>query len=157
METLLIRAARLSDLGAIDEIARESALHHQSLDPSRFSTAPLSAVTLEADVKEGTDSTYVCVASAQGTIVGFAHVVQIEETRPLFSAMRYALVHAVAVRASHRGQSIGTQLIAETERWAKARGCREVRLHVWAANERAAQLYEALGYQPIASTLAKNL
>lgn len=56
-------------------------------------------------------------------------------------------IEALAVRASARGQGIGTLLLADAFRRAKADGRRRVALHVLFTNTRARALYERVGFR----------
>jgi ribosomal-protein-alanine acetyltransferase len=55
-------------------------------------------------------------------------------------------VQMIAVRASRRGEGIGTALLARLLDDAAARGCREAFLYVRADNPGARQLYERTGF-----------
>jgi len=57
-------------------------------------------------------------------------------------------VHDLVVDAAHRGRGIGTALLAEVERRARARGACRITLEVNAANEAAQRLYRRLGFGP---------
>ena len=56
-------------------------------------------------------------------------------------------IMAVAVYPEFRGSGIGRRLIAEAETAAKAKGFKEASLNVFAENQGAVRLYEALGYK----------
>jgi RimJ/RimL family protein N-acetyltransferase len=51
------------------------------------------------------------------------------------------------VAASHRGQGIGTALLAAAENWARGAGVTKLELHVFPHNEVAIALYEKVGYE----------
>jgi GNAT superfamily N-acetyltransferase len=59
----------------------------------------------------------------------------------------YAELKAIVVVPEHRGQGIGTRLIATAEQIAAARGFRTACIAVDVKNARARALYERLGYQ----------
>jgi ribosomal protein S18 acetylase RimI-like enzyme len=56
-------------------------------------------------------------------------------------------VCGMAIEAAHRGQGIGTQLLAEAERSARALGFRKLSLIVFEQNAGAKRLYERAGYR----------
>ena len=56
-------------------------------------------------------------------------------------------IMAIAVYPEFRGSGIGRRLIAEAEAAAKAKGFTETSLNVFAENQGAVRLYEALGYR----------
>lgn len=53
----------------------------------------------------------------------------------------------VGVRASHRGQGVGTALLNEAEKFAISRHMHRIELEVFEGNEGAVHLYERLGYK----------
>lgn len=56
-------------------------------------------------------------------------------------------IEALAVAESHRGQGIGTQLLAEAEAFARSRGRSRLALHVLVGNAGARRLYERAGFR----------
>ncbi|WP_120500596.1 GNAT family N-acetyltransferase [Roseovarius sp. EL26] len=64
------------------------------------------------------------------------------------SAARRAQIESVRVAASHRGQGIGAQVIADAEHRARAAGCRLVQLTSNRSRERALDFYERAGFTP---------
>lgn len=59
-------------------------------------------------------------------------------------------IHDVAVVPTMRSRGIGRALFAEAERVGRMRGCCKLTLEVLSGNNRAQQLYAALGFAPYA-------
>jgi RimJ/RimL family protein N-acetyltransferase len=51
------------------------------------------------------------------------------------------------VASAHRGQGIGTALLAAADEWARSVGVTKLELHVFPHNEPAIALYEKVGYE----------
>ncbi len=78
-----------------------------------------------------------------GTALGFVHV---ETHTDYFSGEAYGYIADIAIAAAGEGRGVGQVLMQAAEAWARERGYRFVALNVFAANERARQLYARLGY-----------
>src|SRR5262249_5878652 len=57
-------------------------------------------------------------------------------------------IEALAVAEPHRGQGIGSILLAEAERWTRSSGRARLALHVLRSNTGARRLYERTGFRP---------
>ena len=57
-------------------------------------------------------------------------------------------IEGIAVRESHRGQGIGSQLLAEAERQTRLKRGSRIALHVLHRNPSARRLYERVGFKP---------
>jgi len=57
-------------------------------------------------------------------------------------------IHDLAVLPSFQGRGIGSSLLAEVEKHARARGCCKITLEVHDSNEGAKKLYRATGFGP---------
>ena len=55
-------------------------------------------------------------------------------------------IYSLAVDENERHRGIGTELMAETERRLRERGCLKVNLQVMPDNEGVVQFYEELGF-----------
>ena len=53
------------------------------------------------------------------------------------------------VRPDARNRGIGRELVKDAAAWARAVGCRQLRLDVWPRREPAIQLYRSLGFRSI--------
>jgi GNAT superfamily N-acetyltransferase len=59
------------------------------------------------------------------------------------------LYDLLAVHPLHRGQKIGTMLMAHAENYGRSKNCRLARLYVDHGNPNAQRLYAALGFQTV--------
>jgi ribosomal protein S18 acetylase RimI-like enzyme len=57
-------------------------------------------------------------------------------------------IEALAVTEAHRGQGIGSRLLAEAERYARSTGRSRLALHVLSSNTAARRLYTRVGFKP---------
>ena len=90
-------------------------------------------------------------------IIGFISVVLVSEANSLMQAKAFGRIGSVSVTAEYRGKGVGRALVALAEAWATSRGAADMRLQVWAFNERAIALYEELGYSVRSHVLGKQL
>ena len=83
----------------------------------------------------------IFIAEDEGHMVGFLSALGESRQR-----LRHAIRLFIAIRQSHTGQRIGTQLFAAMEAWARGRGVHRVELHVASNNRQAIELYHKCGY-----------
>jgi len=88
------------------------------------------------------------VAEVDQRIVGLLHVY----ARPALEKPPEAVVQALVVDQAFRGAGIGRTLMAAAERWASEQGYRSVALSSNVVRTGAHAFYEAIGYQPIATS-----
>ncbi len=100
----------------------------------------------------------ILVADLDGAVIG--HMVLTFEQHGAFvreELRPHAYVADLFVREAHRGQGIGTALLAEAERLAIARGVPRLYIGVLSGNDRAEQAYRRFGFRPYALELSKDL
>ena len=97
------------------------------------------------------------VAEAGGAVVGFASLLIRPRAEPDDSDAVHAEVAEFSVLPTHRGRGIGTALLAEAERRARAAGATSLRVRVDARNPEARRLYERAGFAPAVVHLHKPL
>lgn len=123
---------------------------HAAAHPDVFK--PGSAGTFAPDVireRMATPGHEFLVALSEERVVGYAYLIA---TREPESPWRYAssvlTIDQMAVTESLRGRGAGTALLDAARARAVAVGATEMRLSVWAFNERARTLYERYGFAP---------
>ncbi len=154
-----IRPYRHTDAAAITALIEELQRHERQFEPRM--TAPetiedwyLDHLQSQCAKHDGT----LFVAEVDGEVVGFVNVLaRVASTDIDEDAYNYAYISDVAVRESHRGQGIGTALLAAAETYARDHGARWLRIDVLAAKEDAARLYRRTGFADRALQLEKPL
>jgi RimJ/RimL family protein N-acetyltransferase len=139
----MIREATIDDADAL--LALKAALDRESsfmlLEPDERTTTATAARDELRVITERPNSV-VLVAEDAGDLVGY-----VEASGGDFRRNRHAAYVVIGVRRSHGGRGIGGRLLTELDRWARANGVRRLELTVMTSNERAAELYQRLGYE----------
>jgi GNAT superfamily N-acetyltransferase len=141
-----VRAATVRDLDAVVALRlallREHPTHpiYGNLRPSADRRArELFASQLRARTET------ILLAELDGRVVG---ILRCAETigSPLLEPARYAYVSSVYVRPEARRRGVLRALLAEAERWSRARGLDQMRLHNVAGSAEAEGAWDALGF-----------
>ena len=82
------------------------------------------------------------VAEEDGTVVAWVHAAEQE----LFESGRRCEILGLVVDRTRRRGGLGRALVAEVERWARARGLQEVSVRSNVVREESHPFYERLGY-----------
>ncbi|HTK48682.1 MAG TPA: GNAT family N-acetyltransferase [Gemmatimonadaceae bacterium] len=87
----------------------------------------------------------ILLAELDGSVVG---ILRCAETigSPLLEPARYAYVSSVYVRPEARRRGVLRALLADAERWSRARGLDQMRLHNVAGSTDAERAWDALGF-----------
>lgn len=85
----------------------------------------------------------ILVADAGGSIVGWIHVYGVTWVQ----LGRFAGVGGMVVADGHRGEGIGSQLLAAAEGWGRDRGYSVIRVRSNAVREEAHAFYQSRGYE----------
>jgi ribosomal protein S18 acetylase RimI-like enzyme len=100
----------------------------------------------------------IFVADLDGHVVGFVAVLAHEPFTQLDDPPgTYGFVSDLVVRAAHRSQGIGRQLLERAEAFARNAGAKELRICVLAENTAARQLYLKAAFEPHQEILVKPL
>ena len=87
----------------------------------------------------------ILLAELAGEVVGIIRCVE-SIGSPLLEPARYAYVSSAYVRPDARRRGVLRALMAEVERWCRARGLDQMRLHNVAGSEAAEGAWDALGF-----------
>ncbi|PJG59636.1 GNAT family N-acetyltransferase [Aeromonas cavernicola] len=152
-----IRQATAQDIDAILALNQQIGQLHYAQYPDVFCPPSPEERAFMLQVI-GSEDRLFCVAQLGNRVVGFLTArIDINRTVPFLSKQPICWVSSVVVDEHHRSQGIGRALIAHSERWAHERDAKQVRLEVMILNERAALLYESLGFTRLSQTLTKQL
>ena len=87
----------------------------------------------------------ILLAELAGEVVGIIRCVE-SIGSPLLEPARYAYVSSAYVRPDARRRGVLRALVTEIERWCRARGLDQMRLHNVAGSEAAERAWNALGF-----------
>ena len=93
------------------------------------------------------DRDTVFVADHDGACRGWIQLSVVES----LESGRFAEIRGLVVAEGERGSGIGAALVGAGEEWARARGCRRVRVRSNVVRERTHRFYERLGYRAVKS------
>ncbi len=100
------------------------------------------------------DESDILVYENNGMVVGF--ILLQAKTRPDFDFMlpgKYCYIMDIIVTENYRDKGFGTALMSAAKDWAKERDCNFINLDVLVNNPSAINLYEKLGFVPIAQEM----
>ncbi|MEO6527009.1 MAG: GNAT family N-acetyltransferase [Gemmatimonadaceae bacterium] len=96
-----------------------------------------------AQIRSTTET--ILLAELGGDVVGILRCVE-SIGSPLLDPERYAYVSSAYVRPESRRRGVLRALVAEAERWSRARGLDQMRLHNVAGSVEAERAWDALGF-----------
>jgi ribosomal protein S18 acetylase RimI-like enzyme len=155
-----IRPAVPDDADGIARTFLESAAHHASLDPDRYSVPPFDEIVTryrEGQQHAGPDA-ITHVAELAGEIIGFVDARLDQSPDPMHRRILYCHVVEIAVRSRFQSHGIGRQLLDAAEAWGRRQGATLASLEYLVSNTRAGAFYlERMGYSVAAIVAIKRL
>jgi GNAT superfamily N-acetyltransferase len=106
-----------------------------------YAMSPAVAAKQLSEVADHGDHALL-VAESAGALAGW---IQISVSR-IFESPSFAEIAGLVVDEARRGEGLGPLLLRAAEDWARARGCRAVRVRSNVVRERAHAFYEREGY-----------
>lgn len=146
MKELNIRRACAADIPTIDRLLYEVHKVHSDVRPDLFKPGAKKYTDEQLVGILADDTTPVFVAVAGGEVVGYAFCIHkqfINDNN--MTDVKTLYIDDLCVDESCRGLHVGRRLYEHVLDYARASGCYNVTLNVWADNVGAVGFYERLG------------
>lgn len=146
MENLTIRRAGAADIPALDKLLYQVHKIHSDLRPDLFRPGAKKYTDGELEAILANDATPVFVAQRDGAVAGYAFCVHqqfINDNN--MTDIKTLYIDDLCVDQCNRGGHVGRALYEHVLDYARAAGCYNVTLNVWAGNEGAMKFYESVG------------
>ncbi len=148
-EPIQYRRATAGDILTLCELGQIlNAVHHEARPDIFVQATPefaRDAAHWFPSLKEEDRAAFL--AEQGSNAVGFITVQLVKPTSPLLQPAIFGRIGSIGVVARLHGQGVGRTLMRLAEEWARENEAADMRLNVWAFNERAASLYQELGYE----------
>lgn len=146
MEELTIRRAQESDIPTINKLLYEVLKVHSDVRPDLFKAGTKKYTDEELKEILKDDKTPVFVAEKEGNVVGYAFCVHQQYiNNNNMTDIKTLYIDDLCVDEAARGAHVGKALYEYVLNYAKAEGCYNVTLNVWADNVNAVKFYEKIG------------
>ncbi|MCZ8316402.1 GNAT family N-acetyltransferase [Phreatobacter sp.] len=157
--SLVIRAYEPADRAAVVDLVHQLNLFEDGISADRARDVKAAATCLDADLARVARDGGAVVVAADGDEVIAMMCFVLEQPQPYLKAeiARVAWVSELVVDERHRGQGIGTALLEEAERLARAHGVSRLMIGAIVGNHVARKAYERFGFRPAVVELAKDL
>lgn len=154
---MTIRPANPSDLKAIQDLNHELFKHDAEWISHLVMDWPYDPETGEAYFKGLIDSSdkFCFVAESDGEIIGYlAGTISKPES---YRTLKRAELENMFVKPDHRGQGIGSKLVAEFKHWCQKRGVQKILVIASEPNASAIEFYKSAGFAPYSLELEMDL
>ena len=147
---MLIRRARETDLSGLNRLLRQVLEVHHAGRPDLFKGGAKKYTDDELVAILQNESTPVFVAvDEKDEMLGYAFCIFIQhKDNNILTDVKTLYIDDLCVDESTRGTGVGRKLYDHVVAFAKAEGCYNLTLNVWACNEGARRFYERLGLVP---------
>lgn len=147
---MMIRRAKKTDMAGINNLLEQVLMVHHNGRPDLFKSGAKKYTDEELALIIADDSKPIFVAVDETEqVLGYAFCVfQQHLNNNILTDIKTLYIDDLCVDENLRGQHIGKQLYEYVLEFAKAQGCYNVTLNVWACNESAMRFYEKCGLVP---------
>lgn len=145
-----IRRAKKEDIEGINRLLYQVLMVHHTGRPDLFKAGSKKYTDEELAAILADEQTPVFVAvDAQDMIAGYAFCIfQQRMDDHILTDIKSLYVDDLCVDEARRGMHIGRQLYEHVTAFARAQGCYNITLNVWACNQGAMRFYEKCGLLP---------
>jgi aminoglycoside 6'-N-acetyltransferase len=156
---IVVRPATPDDADAMVALQHASAIHHGSIDPTRWRVPSLDEEATSRrywHASKPPDAAFVAVVGGQA--IGMVELwLRRPEGPPGARIATLKADLAISVAPEWRGRGAGTTLLSAAEDWARAQGAERMVLDLSSANAGALRLYERMGYEIDAFAMDKAI
>ncbi len=146
---ITVRTAKNTDLDRIQALLYQVEMVHHLGRPDLFQKGgqKYTEKELKKILKDPATPVFVAV-DASDTVLGYAFCMMIDNAgHNILTPIRSVYIDDLCVEEGLRGQHIGKTLYDHVLDFARAQGCYNVTLNVWACNKSAMTFYEKCGMQ----------
>lgn len=145
-----IRRAKKEDIEGINRLLYQVLMVHHTGRPDLFKAGSKKYTDEELAAILADEQTPVFVAvDARDMIAGYAFCIfQQRMDDHILTDIKSLYVDDLCVDEARRGMHIGRQLYEHVTAFARAQGCYNITLNVWACNQGAMRFYEKCGLLP---------
>lgn len=146
---LIIRRASARDIPAVGRLLYQVHKVHSDARPDLFKPGARKYTDEELTRILADDRTPVFVAERDGAVLGYAFCVHQQHLGSnSLTDIKTLYIDDLCVDEASRGLHVGRALYDHVLGYARACGCYNVTLNVWAGNEGAHRFYEKVGMKP---------
>lgn len=153
-----VRRAGEKDIPSLLTLLSQVLEVHARIRPDYFVSGQTKYSNSELEQILDDDGKRVYVAEVDGTVAGYAFC-ELKEMpdKPFVEHFKYLYIDDLCVDESFRGKDVATKIFEHVKVEAKALGCRDITLNVWAGNDRANAFYKKMGMKPQKTTMEIKL
>lgn len=141
----MLELATLGDRDAVNALARQVHALHVGWRPDIF-RMPEGDIYCEERFQQVIQGRQLYVAKLNGIVVGYVLTNIKEKNIPPLVWRKVFLIDELCVDKSFRGHGIGTRMMEEVHALARAFGCTDLQLNVYAQNDEAVGFYQKCGF-----------
>ena len=153
---MIVRKATLDDVASLKPLYLELEKDAVKFQPEHFVIGNRDEAFFEGIIKSKNQD--ILLAELEGQVVGFAHVMILEQKRiPCLKAERVIYLQDLDVAEKFRSRGIGAKLIEACKEYGKSHGANFMRTQVFPQNVRGMSFYERQGFSEKMKTIESYL
>lgn len=143
---MIIRRAVAEDISRLSDLLSQVLDVHHNGRPDIFKPNAVKYTPEELTEIICDDSRPIFVAETEGLVVGYAFCIMTQHIdNNILTDIKTLYIDDLCIDENCRGKGVGKEIYKYVESYARAEGCYNVTLNVWALNDNAIGFYEALG------------
>ena len=141
-----IRRAENKDKARLGELLEQVLEVHHNARPDLFKSGAKKYTDTELDIILSDDTRPIFVAECDEKVLGYAFCIFVQHKDDnILTDVKTLYIDDLCVDENIRGKGIGKALYNYVVEYARACGCYNVTLNVWADNKSALAFYESIG------------